>query len=405
MNNYDLAVCMDESTHNRVLAALFAKPGLRSKLFSGSESAQESGVEVTIGFEALESPVVSLNPPTDDQWKTAIKEDGKTPQPAQNAFTINFPQMFLTRTEASGRTAEATIPLTVICTIAIRDNKLAIDPVAAMVDVSHASKLDQLLYKKVIVPKMLKMADGSMTDEQIPDFNFQGIRFGGVALGVGNGRMVSVANLEGKGTPSAPSLGDFPDGAFYILLSREALQKVTDAGTQALKGRTGSNTGGQDFEIGRATYDATLRVENLSGGRVNDDFNGVSAKVAVSITASAGISMAEILAYQARRAAEIAAEETKRAAERAAEESRRAAEIAAAETRRTMELAQAEAKRAAERAAEETRRAAEIAAEETRRAAERAAEETRRAAERAAEEARRAAEKTKDFFDDNLGGY
>ena len=176
--------------------------------------------------------------------------------------------------------------------------------------------------------------------------------------------------------PSAISTADLPDGPFYILLSREALQQVTSVGTQALTGRTIDKSGSQGFEIGTANYNASVRIDNVSGASIADDFTEVSTNVALSVSASAGISAAELLAYQAKRAAEIAAAETKRAAEEAAAQAKRAAE---------------EQARLAAEAAEQARRAAEEQAR-------RAAEETQRAAERAADEAKRAAEKVGDTF-------
>jgi hypothetical protein len=290
MSNYDVAISIDQATLNRVIATAFGRQSLRSKLFSGRQTITFQGVQVTVGWEVQQVPTLSLTPPSTQQWQNAIKQDGGAAQPMQNAFVVNIPQLKVTMENTSGKIEEATTSVEAICTISINalNNKLSLDPVALVVDLSQASAFDKVIYRTFLIPQVLHMADSLLSDEQFPDIDFKGIRFGPAVLIVGTGRIVAIANLQGKPAPSAPPADSFPDGPLYILLSREAMQQVVSRGTQDLRGKRVSASGSRDFTVGKANYNVSLQFDSVSASLTND-LTVVNASLGVSVSASAGV--------------------------------------------------------------------------------------------------------------------
>jgi hypothetical protein len=292
--SYDVLISMDEAGFNRIIATLYSRPRLRDSLFKGSEVGAFSGVNANVSWEVLQAPTMVFSPPTPEQWSRSIKEDGTAPQPTQNALIARIPKMRVSRQSSQGD-QDATISLDAICTVGLRNNELVIDALAVIIDLSAATPLDRLIFTKVIIPKTLAMADSLLSGRQIPSIDFKGISFGAAALGVGNGRMVGVANLVGKPTPALPDFNALPHGSFYILLSREALRLVANAGAQGLRGQTANRSGSESFTLGRANYNARVRLDNVSA-QVTPDVTVVSASVGINASADAGIDVVDIIA-------------------------------------------------------------------------------------------------------------
>ena len=131
---FDVALGMDERSLSDVLASLFKRPSLKSRIFSGSKQINEAGINATVSFELEAPPVVKLSAPSADQWKKAIKQDGDTAQPTANAMIVTLPKLKLKRPVEGGKMQEGTIPLDAIVTVNIVNNALSYDALAVVID-------------------------------------------------------------------------------------------------------------------------------------------------------------------------------------------------------------------------------------------------------------------------------
>jgi hypothetical protein len=288
MSNYDVAIVMNQAALNGVLASLFAQQNLRSQLFSGSQQASVLGTKTTVSWSVLQTPTVTLSPPSAQQWSQAIKQDGSTPQPAQNALVVSFPALQVSETS----TNPSTVPVEAIVVASINSkNALSLAPVAVIVDLSKASTFDQTLYKEIIIPQVLNLTTSMLSGEQIPNISFQGVQFGSLVLSVGNGLLAGVANLNGKPAPAAPDLTSLPNQNFYILLSHDAMQQIASTGSHQLQGQSTHTSGSKSFGIGSADYNAGIKLNNASASVSSSDLTRVNASVDVSASASAGINL------------------------------------------------------------------------------------------------------------------
>jgi hypothetical protein len=288
MSFSDLVICLDQETLNRIVATLATKPGIKSRLLTGSQVGSFSGVELTVGWEVQEPPVLDLSPPSPEQWKEAVKRDGASVEPVENAFLARFPKLSVTRKKGSGETDSATVAVTMICTLAARDGQISLEPIAAVADFSQASGFDRLIYRKVIIPEALRMASAMLQGAPLPVLTFPGIQFGPMVLAGGNGRAVAAANLSGKPVPPAPSPASLPDGSMYVLLSREALQQIAHSAARPLAGQSRETFGTASFSVGKADYRASIRVGTLTANP-SSDLSGFDLSVGIAAEASAGV--------------------------------------------------------------------------------------------------------------------
>ena len=276
---FDVALGMDEKSLSEVLASLFKRPSLKTRIFSGSKQINEAGINATVSFELEAPPVVKLSAPSADQWKKAIKQDGNTAQPTENAMIVTLPKLKLTRPVEGGKMQEGTIPLDAIVTVNIVNNALSYDALAVVIDLSGAKPLDQIIYKKVVIPMALKAVDSAFGEPHIPNIAFRGLNFGTITLQVGEGRIVGVANLANKPPAGPQPLSALPREPFFILLSREAMQIACQSGTADLVGKTAGKDGSESLGIGKASYHGSVRVDAISV-QVSNDPTVVNASVA-----------------------------------------------------------------------------------------------------------------------------
>jgi hypothetical protein len=306
--SFDVAIGMNQTTLTDVAAALYKRPGIKSKVFSGSQPIDEMGVKSTVSYELLAPPIVKLQAPTPDQWKRAIKADGTAPQPVQNAMIVTLPNLRLTRPDQKGQLHSGTVALDAIATIGIANDTLQYTALGVIVDLSHATPFDQVIYKKIVIPHALKAVGEAFGHPHIPNITFKGVKFGPVVLVVGGGMMVVVANLAGKSppTPPPPQTSALPNEPIFILLSHEAMQKACEAGTGDLVGKSAGKSGSASFGVGNASYDGSVRIDSISV-QVGNDPTQVNAQIAVAASASAGISVLDTIIGGVKTAANTVA--------------------------------------------------------------------------------------------------
>ncbi|HEY3364147.1 MAG TPA: hypothetical protein VGK74_03710 [Symbiobacteriaceae bacterium] len=292
MSTCDVIICVDQATLGGIVAALYGRPSLRDKLFRGSRAVDVLGVNVNVTFDVLQPPVISLNSPTDEQWRLGITKDGNPAQKAPNAVVVHFGQVKVGKQREAGGYDETTTAFDAICTIGLANNTLAIDPLAVIVDLSHASPDDQIIFPAVVIPQILQMVGTMLSGEHLPDINFQGIRFGDVVLSVGGGRLAAVANLAGKPAPGAPLLDSLPPGQFYLLLSPAVMQSFADSAAAGMNGKQlPPQSGSQGFGVASAEWNANARLDHVSARVSPADMTSLDLAVTVSIDASAGVNI------------------------------------------------------------------------------------------------------------------
>jgi hypothetical protein len=181
---------------------------------------------------------------------------------------------------------EATIHFEAICTAALEDGRLSINPQAVVVDLSSASPLDRVIYTKVIIPQVLRMAGNLLSGRELPELAFQGFRFGPAVLSVGSGSLSVVANLPGKPVPPAPPPGALPTGGLSMLLSREAMQQVADQAGRHLAGLDISP--GAPVQAGGGHASFGVRLAHVSTD-VSADPTVINAEVGPDISVSVGV--------------------------------------------------------------------------------------------------------------------
>ncbi len=304
MSNFDIGICIDQTTLSGVIAALYARPSLKSQLFSGRQTIAIMGVNLTVGWDVQQAPTVSLNPPSAQQWQNAVKSDGSVPQPVENAFLVQFSQVRVEKQPDSGGAMATTTSFAAICTVSLTNNALTITPMAVVIDLSQASEFDQVMYRMLIIPRVLNLVGTVLSGQQLPDIDFQGTRFGAAVLTVGNGQLTVVANLAGQPAPAAPAPDRLPGGPFSILLSPQAMQQIANRGTRDLQGKTTGTSGSQSFGIGTANYRANVRLDHVSATVSPGDPTTVNAAVGVAVSASAGVDILGVVGDAVEQGAE-----------------------------------------------------------------------------------------------------
>lgn len=280
MSAFDVAICMDQSTLQRIIAALYAQPGFRQDLFSGGGSVTVAGVPLSVAYDVLAAPTVTLEAPTAAQWQSAIQADGTQAQPTGNAMVLHLPQVRVTRSPGSPQAASTVVAFDAIAVVSLSAGQLRISPVGVCIDLSSASTTDQTLFRGLIIPRILTQIGALLAAESVPNISLQGARFGDAVLVLGSGRLAAVANLQGRPAPAAPSPQSLPPVPFCVLLSQTAMQAVAATATAGLRGKQLEQSGSASFGIGTAQYTARLSVDSLS----------VSVQSPTTVQANAGLS-------------------------------------------------------------------------------------------------------------------
>jgi len=291
MSDYDVAICLNEEALNRIVNQLFQKPGLKTKLFTGTQTVPVMGVSVPVAWNVQQVPYIHLSPPTNDQWNHAIKPDGTASVPPQeNSIVMDFSNVQVSKKNVStGQNEQTTANFQALCTVSVSGNNLlTIIPLGALVELNGVSPNDHVLYQSFMIPKILQMAKTLVSGEQLPDLHFQGLNFGTPVLSLGSGRLVAVANLENKPSPSAPPAETFPNQPLTILLSSEAIQSGVSKGLSSFQGLSTGTGGSENLGIVKANYNANITVRNISASVNPQDLALLNVSVDLAASASAG---------------------------------------------------------------------------------------------------------------------
>ncbi|MDR3034100.1 MAG: hypothetical protein LBV78_13485 [Kitasatospora sp.] len=261
MADYDLAVSLHQDALNPTLAALYDRPALKAALFRGTVPAQAGGPDRPGGPESrwavLRAPVLSLDPPADDDWQHAIKRRPPAARPTADALVVGFPQLQVTYGDVSFDKA-----VRVVCTLAIHRHTLTVVPVAAIVDLTGATDWDRFLYTRMIGPRLLNLGATLIGGITLPHVKVAGAEFGEITLRVGGGRILGAARLAGEGSARLPPPQSLPDAPFYVLLSPRAVRRAAQNTLDAFSGQRHDTSGEAGFGIGTARYRAGIALRS-----------------------------------------------------------------------------------------------------------------------------------------------
>jgi hypothetical protein len=288
MSAFDVAICFSQNNLNRMVAALYSRPGLKTKLFSGRQITTIEGAQDVVAWDMRTSPVFNLEAPTQDQWRHAITANGNAAPPRDNACVVSLPNFHFSVTHPGAAPTDTTLTLAVICSIVVAGRTATVTPAGVVVDLSKLTPFDQIVYKSILIPQVLSQAAGFLGNQAVPRIEFYGLSFGNATLLVGQGRAIVAAYLEGKpGSPDRQALRATPVGDFHVLLSRDALQLVVKNGVQNLRGHTEPTGGHANLGIGNANYSASIRFDSLDASVVTSTM--LHARASVTLAASAGV--------------------------------------------------------------------------------------------------------------------
>ena len=287
MSNYDLLVGLNQDRLNLITQQAYASEALRQSLFVGAESGSYSGVSYSLNWQVASAPELSLREPTSDEWRQAIKEDGKTVAPQSSAFLVDIQKLSL-KLKTDTENLDTTIPVQAICTAGTHGNTLVISALAVIVNLGNASALDRFVISRVLIPGILKMLNRALSGLQIPSISFAGISLTPPVVELRDKYLLAAFNLVKDGTPA---IGDaqIPSDSFFALLSNELVQSAVDYEVRSnIQGQQFNKSGSEGAAGFSANYHAWGKINGLSV-KTTSTPTKLSADASISMSASAGI--------------------------------------------------------------------------------------------------------------------
>lgn len=290
MTEFDVIIGMDAATLNKALGQIYRRSDLRTSLFHGSRTQSMEGINFSVQWDVQTAPEMILSPPTDQEWGLSIKAGGSAARPVSNAFFLKFPKVRIIQTAPDKN--ETIIPFKVICTANTSGNQLNIQVISIIIDLSGASAMDQYLYKRIIIPAILNVATSILSGMAMPSISFGGISITPPVVSVQSNRLILFANLAGRPLP-AISGGNWPDMPLFILCSPRLVQTIGEIAAGTACGKTFSYSGNQGFEIGKAGYRASGKINQASASvaSVTGDLTVMDCRLNAVAKVSAGLSL------------------------------------------------------------------------------------------------------------------
>lgn len=307
---FDFLASIDQESLNKVIRTLYERPNLRNKLFSGHRQFQIFSQTIKVEWTVESVPTLNLNPPSQQQWNTAITPDGQPVAPRDNAFLCNVSAIRIKRFAADGTVYQTVLPFNLICWLGLANNTLGYRVLGVNADLSRASVFDRELYNEII-GDVITMVTDMLGHQYIPNMALHGLRFGSLSLAVEGGRITGAANLEGSPPADRPNYRELPSRPFYVLLSRKALNQTTEPLIKRAQGTSTSTSGTKKADVAEASYSASITINRLEVEFASDP-TIVNGRVDFSAQASAGVSVFEAIinriAEEMRRAANAIAD-------------------------------------------------------------------------------------------------
>ncbi|MDA3642453.1 hypothetical protein LZ318_21135 [Saccharopolyspora indica] len=254
----DFAVCVDQETLNSSLRVLHGRPDLKN-FREGKQQVTISGNSEWVEWKIEDPPYLTLQAPSDDLWRDAIKENEGAPKPTTNAFVLAVPKFWFKREGHDGRTTS----IEAICTLTAQDGRCTFTPHGAKVDLTGFVEADRIIYRQIIVPRLLREAGKLLAGLAVPNIDVYGLGFGPIAAAVGDERVITVANLRGRPNATPPSTTALPKRGNYVLLSKNTMEKGAQLAAALIKGYALRRGGGVEYWGGWYQYAAGFQVNDV----------------------------------------------------------------------------------------------------------------------------------------------
>ncbi|WP_367134139.1 MULTISPECIES: hypothetical protein [Streptomyces] len=302
--SYDLAVGADVSIVNKAAEEVYSQ--LYPRYFTGSQPYDAGGSNVTVTWDVKTAPVFDLTPPayseeelrarftegaaagrfTEDQaaeFAAGLREslDGST-------FQVVLRQVHVTVDTGSGPLVEGDVTVTVdVQATTSADGLLTLNPLKAVAgDTSHVEKV---ILDNVVLPAVLDQARQILSGIKLPKPDIPLLDLSVPVPVIQPQRAVAAMNLVEHGIPKPPFPDTWPESPFFALLGMDTVQRIAEAATAYLEGKTFPADGSKNVGVGTAYFKATITVHQVQCEVVDADIPTVRVHAAVSGSGSAGI--------------------------------------------------------------------------------------------------------------------
>ncbi|MDR3034099.1 MAG: hypothetical protein LBV78_13480 [Kitasatospora sp.] len=235
---FDIAIGLNAETIRTGVTELHTKH--HAALFTGHEEPNIGDQRGSITWDVKKPPVITLAPPTAEQWGKALDSRGKTPPP-ESRPTANALQTVLTSTDITASVGKAKPyrltdrDIGVYGSVSVVDGKLEVAVLALAIDESGMGDWDKIVINNLVLPQVFKAAGNALSQLHIPTAELFGAKLEvkpAEALVTGSHLVLSgAANIDGNATP-APLPAGFAwpsDKPLWALFSRRVVTYVLNS--------------------------------------------------------------------------------------------------------------------------------------------------------------------------------
>ncbi|MFI9202906.1 hypothetical protein [Streptomyces sp. NPDC053048] len=301
--SYDLAVGVDVSTVNRAAEEVYSQ--LYPRYFTGSQPYDAGGTQVTVTWNVKTAPVFDLTPVTHSEeelrahfaqggagrftedevaeYATALRNslDGST-------FQVVLRQVHVTVDTGGGDLVEGDVTVTVdVQATTSPSGLLTLNPLKAVA--SDTSKVQKIILDNVVLPAVLDRSRQILSGIKLPKPDIPLLDLSVPVPVIQPQRAVAAMNLVEHGVPQPPFPETWPTSPFFALLGKDTVQRIVQAATAYLEGKTFPAGDSKDFGVGTGYYKATVAVHDVQCEVVDTDVPTVRVHAAVAGSGSAGI--------------------------------------------------------------------------------------------------------------------
>ncbi|WP_424887320.1 hypothetical protein [Streptomyces sp. XH2] len=302
--SYDLAVGADVSIVNKAAEEVYGQ--LYPRYFTGSQPYDAGGTSVTVTWDVKTAPVFDLTPAaysekelrarftegavagrfTDDQvaeHAAALHNslDGST-------FQVVLRQVHVTVDTGGGNLVEGDVTVTVdVQATTSPSGLLTLNPLKAVA--SDTSQVQKVILDNVVLPALLDQARQVLSGITLPKPDIPLLDLSVPVPVIQPQRAVAAMNLVEHGIPQPPFPDTWPASPFFALLGTDTVQRIAEAATAYLEGKTFPAGDSKNIGVGTAYYKATIVIHNVRCEIVGSDVLAVRVHAAVTGSGSAGI--------------------------------------------------------------------------------------------------------------------
>ncbi|MFF4160894.1 hypothetical protein [Streptomyces sp. NPDC001678] len=283
MAGFDLAVGISGQALTTAMARVHAKPEARTKLFSGREELKSGTPTGTAEWDIQKAPEFKLGPPSADHWSKSVDPNGKRPSapPPADMFELLLPQAMGKWTPTDGTPKKGTGPISAYCRGVVNGKKVTIDVLAVRFDESVVKPFDQVILKKIIIPRMFTMGRQLLGGIAIPGELFgTKVDLTPQKVQADSSHLVLTAVLPGTPNGSATWPAQKP---FFTLFSHRLLEAVLQ---QAATKQRDKDLGSVKKDFMGFTGEVTAKIKAIREFKVDaKDMTRSSCQPAIDFSA------------------------------------------------------------------------------------------------------------------------